>query len=217
MSDAPRRPLRVVKVGGSLFDWPELPRALRDFLQAEPAAVNVLLAGGGDLAEAIRRADATLSIGEEAAHRLCIEALGITARMLAGVASLTLVQTVDELREVVGRKGPRTAVLDPREFLADDEPRLAGNVLPHAWNVTSDSIAARLAYALDADELVLLKSADPPAWRTLRDLADAGYVDGHFPLAGKALEPRVRCVNLRKVLEGKTHAQYAKSCGYPHE
>jgi aspartokinase-like uncharacterized kinase len=202
MSDRAQPPVRVVKVGGSLFDWPELPRALRAFLQQEPAAVNVLLAGGGDLAEAIRRADAALGIGEEAAHWLCIETLGITARMLAGVASLTLVQTLNELREVVRKQEPRTAVLDPREFLASDEPRLPGSVLPHSWNVTSDSIAARLAFVLSADELVLLKSAEAPAWRTLRDLSDAKYVDGHFPLAANSLEPRVRCVNLRKVLNG---------------
>ncbi len=202
MSDRAQPRVRVVKVGGSLFDWPELPLALRAFLREEPAAVNVLLAGGGELAEAIRRADAALGIGEEAAHWLCIEALGITARMLAGVASLTLVHRLNDLREVVGKKETRTAVLDPREFLTSDEPRLPGNVLPHTWNVTSDSIAVRLACVLGADELVLLKSADPPAWRTLRDLADAGYVDEHFPLAATALEPRVRCVNLRKALKG---------------
>ncbi|MCA9240540.1 MAG: hypothetical protein KDA37_10085, partial [Planctomycetales bacterium] len=56
------------------------------------------------------------------------------------------------------------------------------------WQVTSDSIAARVAEVLDA-ELVLLKAAPPPDGRRqdLDWLADAGYVDRWFPRASLGL------------------------------
>src|SRR5262245_27056811 len=39
---------------------------------------------------------------------------------------------------------------------------LAADVLPHGWQVTSDSIAAFIAGALDAERLVLLKPVGGP-------------------------------------------------------
>src|SRR4030095_14560394 len=89
-----------------------------------------------------------------------------------------------------------SVILDPRRFLNEVEPQARGDVLPHTWSVTTDSIAARLAEVLGADELVLLKSADPPPSATLADLA-GGYVDGHFPTAAANIAC-VRYVNLRR-------------------
>lgn len=188
--------LRVVKVGGSLLDWPGLPAALRSWLAEQTPAVNVLLAGGGKLADAIRQADAAFGLGEEAAHWLCIDALGVTTKLLAAALDRndSLVATLDALRQPDCEK---LVIFDPRDFLLLDEATtLPGDVLPHAWSVTSDSIAARLAQVLAADELVLLKSADPPMGATLADLAASGYVDGYFPAVG--FLGRVRAVNLRR-------------------
>jgi aspartokinase-like uncharacterized kinase len=201
MSGESSRGVRVVKVGGSLFDWPELPRALRTFLDGEPRATNVLLAGGGDLAEAIRQADAALGIGEEAAHWLCIEALGITAQLLAGPMRLPLVRTFADLQNVIAGENTGSVVFDPRDFLLHDESALPGEVLPHNWDVTSDSIAARLAEVLPSEELVLLKSADPPEFEKLEELAALGYVDRHFPRATGRRGICVFLANLRGAFE----------------
>jgi aspartokinase-like uncharacterized kinase len=200
MSDEIRPPVRVVKVGGSLFDWPDLPRGLAAFLAAEPPASNILLAGGGELAEAIRRADAALVIGEEAAHGLCIEALGITAQMLARWLDMPLVRSFAELGDELEQIGAITRVVDPRDFLVHAEPSRPGTLLPHTWGTTSDSIAARLASVISAEELVLLKSADPPQHFSFAALAEAGYVDRHFPAAVSGGCFRVRMVNLRNVV-----------------
>jgi aspartokinase-like uncharacterized kinase len=191
--------VRVVKVGGSLFDWPELPDALRSWLAREPPALNVLLAGGGELAEAIRRADATLHIGEEAAHWLCIDALSITARLLAGLigGEWFLVHKLAVLKERIAVGSRETVVFDPREFLVHDEPGLPGEALPRNWSVTSDSIAARLAVLIGAEELVLLKSADAPPSLLLSDFATAGYVDRYFPQAMAEAKVRLSMLNLR--------------------
>ena len=191
-SDAPvdfrRQCLRVVKVGGSLLDWPPLPRALREWLDGQPPAVNLLVCGGGPLTVAIRAADRTFALGEERAHWLCIDVLSVTAHLLAALlGDVPIVETFDNL--------PPTSVFDPRRFLYEQEPQFPGCVLPHTWSATTDSIAARIAETLAADELVLLKSADAPPHATLTDMAAAGYVDGHFPSAAAMLR-KVQCLTM---------------------
>jgi aspartokinase-like uncharacterized kinase len=92
---------------------------------------------------------------------------------------------------------PVCCVLDPRDFLHHVEPTAPQSLLPHSWDVTSDSIAAIIACSLAADELVLLKSGDCPAERSPKALAAAGYVDRYFPTAVAPLAGTVRMVNLR--------------------
>ena len=79
--------------------------------------------------------------------------------------------------------------------MREEDPRYAVGPLPESWDVTSDSIAARLAEIIAADELVLLKSA-PAAPGLLHEIAAAGYVDNFFPQAAEGLM-RVRFANLR--------------------
>ena len=67
--------------------------------------------------------------------------------------------------------------------------------LPSSWEVTSDSIAARVSRELGTGELVLLKSVSAET-RDLVALAACGIVDGYLPEAAEGL--RVRIVNLRE-------------------
>jgi 5-(aminomethyl)-3-furanmethanol phosphate kinase len=187
--------MRVVKLGGSLLDLVDWPRRLANWLAGEPPAVNVLVVGGGELAEAIREYDRRFSLGEEAAHWLCVRALSIHAEMAATVLrqqlfNASLVRRFGDLGQLAG---DCLAVFDPEAFLRDEESRFSGTPLPHTWAATTDSIAARVAECLGAEELVLLKSAPPPADPT--DSA-AGYVDAHFAAAARNIR-RVRFVDLR--------------------
>ena len=186
-------PNRVVKVGGSLFDFDELPRALAAWLALESPARNVLLAGGGDFAEAVREADRRFGLDDATAHGMCITAMSVTAELLAAlIPDCRLVSRIEEITS--GDK--ETRVFDPGPHWPDEERRQAGEKLPQSWRVTSDSIAARLAEVIHADELVLLKSADPPEGAALEALARAGYVDAYFPRAAAPVQ-KVRMINLR--------------------
>jgi aspartokinase-like uncharacterized kinase len=86
--------IRVVKVGGSLFDLPDLPQRLWAWLAAQPRAHNVLMAGGGPLVEQVRTWNRQCAIDETAAHWMCVDLLTVTAHMLhAWLPEIPLVET----------------------------------------------------------------------------------------------------------------------------
>jgi 5-(aminomethyl)-3-furanmethanol phosphate kinase len=186
-------PLRVLKVGGSLFDFEAFPQAWNRWLAVQPPATNVLIAGGGKLADAIREADQAWGLGDELAHWLCIDLLAASARLLAAILKDVRLEHEWErlLQRVKEREVGPSIVFCPVGFLRQSETRFPPQPLPHDWSVTSDSIAARITGILDADELVLLKSADPPAQ------AQPPYVDEYFVRAAESLNC-VRFVNLRR-------------------
>jgi aspartokinase-like uncharacterized kinase len=183
----------VVKVGGSLIDWPELPDRLRDILGDLASERVVLIVGGGRFADGVRELDRLHSLGEERSHALALHALDVTAQALASLLpGLVVTEHLENLEEVWERG--RIPILAPRRFLdADDR---SSDPLPHAWTTTSDSIAARVAVRLGVSRLILLKSAPLPSGCTREDAARLGLVDSEFPKASKRL-PAVNYVNLR--------------------
>jgi 5-(aminomethyl)-3-furanmethanol phosphate kinase len=189
--------IRVVKVGGSLFDLPDLGRRLREWLAAQPPAHNVLIAGGGPLVEQIRAWHAKEPIEDAAAHWMCVDLLTVTAHMLhAWMPEIPLVESDCLLCQRVGEPG--ATIFGPAPWMRRSEPGLPGTWLPSNWETTSDSIAGRLAAALVADEFVLLKSALPrrKTSRELSALAAVGYIDSVLAQMAPEL-PGTRLVNLR--------------------
>jgi aspartokinase-like uncharacterized kinase len=182
---------RVIKVGGSLFDLPDLGMRVQHWLDHTRSGINILIAGGGWFAEEVRQQ----STGDDHRdHWVCIEALNAMSRQLAKL--LLTAQLIEEPQAEHAHSGP--LVMMPLEWLRRHEPNYPGTRLIESWDVTSDAIAARLAICIGASELVLLKSADPPS-RKLQELSDAGYVDRFLPKLADELPPW-RCVNLRATL-----------------
>lgn len=194
-------PVRVLKVGGSLFEYPALVPALRDWLSLQLPAHTVLVWGGGPFVDAVRGIARRFSLNELECHWLAVRLMDCTAR----IGHLLLPESIfcdrfEELVELCKQSSNTVVVFSCESFLQREEPTLPGECLPWSWNATSDSIAARLAFALSADELVLLKSADPTEPFTAEHLATAGYVDSHFPKAVARLS-QIRVVNLTTLKE----------------
>jgi aspartokinase-like uncharacterized kinase len=189
--------LRIVKVGGSLFEQADLSDRLQRWIAHQPPGMTVLLAGCGELGESVRKFDKRFQLGEARSHALCIELLGVTAQLLASL--LPEAKLCSDWRAILERTvaTPMNApvVFHPVAFLRDAEPVSPGEVLPLSWDVSTDSIAARFAELVRADDLVLLKSRLPPPFTLLDELADCNYVDRYFPWAVKPLA-EVRFVNL---------------------
>lgn len=196
-------PRRVVKLGGSLLSDPQLRHRWQAWWRAQPRSDTLIVVGGGCWVDAVREADERHSLGEEASHWLAIDALRITARLAGLVLGLPVVAQLPLecpgfLAEHEAESGARISILDVSQWLRDTEWQLPGHVLPHTWNVTADSIAARVADVWQAHELVLCKSVsvvDPLPHLT--ELVAQGVVDAEFPAASRSTI--VRIVNLRNV------------------
>jgi aspartokinase-like uncharacterized kinase len=189
--------IRVIKVGGSLFDLPELPQRLRAWLAAQSPAHNVLVPGGGPLVEQIRAWHAEEPIDEVAAHWMCVDLLTVTAHLLhVWLPEIPLIENDCLLCQRVGEPG--ATIFGPASWMRRSEPGLPGEWLPSSWETTSDSIAGRLAASLRADEFVLLKSVLPRrrASKELSALAATGYIDPVLAKMAPELPP-TRLVDLR--------------------
>jgi aspartokinase-like uncharacterized kinase len=96
---------------------------------------------------------------------------------------------------VESANAPRVCILDPLPFFQEDESR--PDPLPHAWHVTSDSLAVRAAKLLRARELILLKSIvfDGVNWQAA---SERGVVDRYFVQAlaqlSEAMRVRIACL-----------------------
>jgi 5-(aminomethyl)-3-furanmethanol phosphate kinase len=187
----------VVKVGGSLYDLPDLGFRLRRWLAEHFADDHVILVpGGGGTAAVIRDLDRRHGLGEETSHWLALRALGLNAHFLAALLPPAWVAGKIEALGAAWEKN-RLAVLDVHEFARDDEDR-PGH-LPHDWTVTSDALAARVAMVVEARHLVLLKSTTIPPSMDWTEVGRLGVVDERFAevLREAPAALRVSAVNLR--------------------
>jgi aspartokinase-like uncharacterized kinase len=184
----------VVKIGGSLLRDPaRLIEVLDAVAAARRDSALLVVPGGGPFADAVRAMDRRIGLTDDAAHWMAILAMDQYAHLLySRLRGATLVSTQAEAIAALGAGA--LPVLAPYRWLRDADP------LPHSWDVTSDSIAAWVAGALGAPQLVLVKPAG---------VTDVGAVDAYFPLArhpetSYSLLPADRPQALRSLLRAAT-------------
>ncbi|MBH0239642.1 amino acid kinase family protein [Methylobrevis albus] len=167
----PARPLAVVKLGGSLLTDRAGLAAIIAGLAGAPARV-VIIPGGGPLADGVRTAQAAAGFSDRLAHRLALQAMEQVADILADLFPACR-PVADSAGITAAHQGGILSVWrNAAHFLRPG--------IPESWDVTSDSLAAALARELDANRLLLVKSAAPPPG-DVAALARAGYVDAAFP------------------------------------
>jgi aspartokinase-like uncharacterized kinase len=199
-------PIVVAKVGGSLFDLPDLPLRLRSWFAARPEGGIVLVPGGGAAVDEIRRRFACGECSDYEAHWLAVEAMGFHAVRLARALACRAVASFRECRAAPDR----WLALDVAPELKADR----GRSLPVGWEVTSDSIAAWCSVRLGAAALYLLKSVGGAEPLSVEAAAARGWVDAHFPMVA-ATAPRLEWVNLRHDPPFSTELTWSSSQGKP--
>lgn len=145
--------LSVIKIGGGLA---AVPGALDRVCRAVGAAGRdhhiLVVPGGGLFADTVREFDRAVGVSADAAHWMAILAMDQYAHVLADrIPGATLIEEPGALLQTL--TSSRVAVLAPSRWMR------SADVLPHSWEVTSDSIAAFVAGALDAARLLLIKPA----------------------------------------------------------
>src|SRR5688500_9081954 len=144
----------VIRVGGGLLPHAEhFDAALAAIAEAARSCRLLIVPGGGPFADTVRDVDRQHRLSNSAAHWMAVLAMDqyahlITSRMPSSVVVDCERGIADALAAIL------VPVLAPSRWLRAADP------LPHSWDVTSDSIAAWVAGALDAKRLVLVKPAE---------------------------------------------------------
>jgi aspartokinase-like uncharacterized kinase len=175
---------RVVKVGGSCLDNPQLVPLLTAWFADQPAAENWIIVGGGASIDAMRDLAARFTLSDESMHWRCVRMLRATFEILSELFPVwQTITTSSELRQRAAQTPIAGELLVAVDTFYARELAI-GNVLPVGWATTTDSIAAFLALQIGASELVLLKSC--PTDMLTQDvytLSQQGIVDDAFPEA----------------------------------
>ena len=165
--------LAIVKLGGSHASGTHI----RDWLAAIVAEAGgiVIVPGGGPFADAVRMAQASMGYDDRAAHAMALMAMAQFGRALQSLHPA--------LRLAASRSAIERALKDGKVPVWSPEAMARAAPLPETWDLTSDSLAAWLAGALGAGQLVLVKHGLFEAQAVgAHDLAARGVVDPLFPL-----------------------------------
>ncbi len=191
--------ITVLKLGGSLFDLADLSLRLQSVFLSLNGNRPLLICGGGDAADIVRRWHQCFGLDEDRSHWLALDAIRLNQRLLLDL--------LPKLELVVSREAAESAwqndripLLDLAEFMRTEEVLLVVDErLPHTWDVTSDSLAAWVAVRWPAERLILLKSVDLPDAQVHdpEQLVKAGLIDSFFPRLMNSI-PAIEWINLRR-------------------
>jgi 5-(aminomethyl)-3-furanmethanol phosphate kinase len=162
----------IVKLGGSLAYTPHTAAWLEAL--AAWGGPLILVPGGGPFADCVQTAQGAMGFNDMAAHRMALMAMGQFGIALAAYSeAFTLAASRDELDSALSA-GTIPVWLPERMVLGASD-------VPACWEVTSDSLAAWLAWTYGARRLLLIKASDLAAPGSARDLAADNIVDPFFP------------------------------------
>ncbi len=181
-------PRRVVKVGGSCLENPQLTSLLTDWFNHQTPAENWIIVGGGECIEAMRTLSRLYNLGQSEMHWRCIRLLDATWEILAELFPRWIpIQSPEIFRQTQLRQ-PQAATYIVRVqsfYSRPNEQQTHPNSdwssrIPVGWETTTDSIAAFLSGLVGASELVLIKSCAIPSHSPV-ELQRLGIVDEAFP------------------------------------
>jgi aspartokinase-like uncharacterized kinase len=143
----------VLKVGGSLAENPDSLRKLCQQLSGLAEDHNIVVVpGGGEFADTVRKLDKTYGLSDKVAHKMAILAMDQYGILLSEVTPESQVSYgLDEISNIVDEK--LTIFLPSQHMFSED-------LLENSWDVTSDAIAAYIASLLKAEKLVLVTDVD---------------------------------------------------------
>ena len=130
----------------------------------------VIVPGGGLFADQVRLAQQQWQFDDVCAHQMALLAMQQMALLLKSIKpEFVLVNRVSNIK-----KNPSVIIWSP------DISELNLCDVKASWDVTSDSLAAWLANQLQAEELILIKSAQVPEQQTIRQMQEQGLLDKAF-------------------------------------
>ena len=143
----------VVKVGGSLAENPASLKRLCQELSGLAKTYRILIVpGGGEFADTIRKFDKKIGLSNTVAHKMAILAMDQYGLFLLDITPNSYVSySLEEIRNPAWGMLP---IFLPSRFMFREDP------LENSWDVTSDTIAAYVAGLLNSKKLILVTDVD---------------------------------------------------------
>lgn len=144
----------VIKVGGSLLETPQVLKALGSELSSLAKEHQIVVVpGGGKFADIVRELDTRFRLPAAVSHRMAILGMDQYGFLLSKViAHSEACDSLKAAREI--SRGGRIAILLPSKVLRRFDP------FKPSWDVTSDSIAAYIAFKLNAAKVVFVTNVN---------------------------------------------------------
>jgi len=145
----------VFKIGGKILENSNNIRStfsqLTQLYDEKILQKIIIIPGGGSFANFVRKIDEELELGADRAHWMAIYSINYNGQTL--IKNYPYLETIDELKAFQDAK-QMFCVFLPYSFLRKDD------ILPHNWDVTSDSIALYVANKLKLNHCFLIKNID---------------------------------------------------------
>lgn len=188
----------VVKLGGSLEQSGTLLDCLQQIEKHYPNDAVVIVPGGGVFADQVRAAQIRWQFDDRAAHVMALLAMQQMALLINGLKSrFVIAESVAEIK----------AKVDAGQILlwSPDIQELDNAGIMASWDITSDSLAAWLAGAVSASDLILVKSATIQPGLSLAALTELGTIDNAFCTAVQDAAFNIHIINSQTNSWPKTH------------
>ena len=159
----------VLKVGGSLAEYPVSLRKLCEKLSVLARDHKILVVpGGGKFADTVREFDKAFGLSKTAAHKMAVLAMDQYGLFLSDITPNSY--TTYSLESIKKAKSGKLPIFLPSRFMFHRNP------LEHSWDVTSDSIAAHIAGVLNAEKLILVTDVDGIFTKNPKKVSDAKLI-----------------------------------------
>jgi 5-(aminomethyl)-3-furanmethanol phosphate kinase len=146
--------LTVTKVGGSLATHSDKLRELLKELYEQSKKYPILIVpGGGEFADTVRKLDKQFSLSNQASHRMAILAMDQYGLLLADlIPDACIVRSIDETKKALS--AGNLPIFLPSELMFRVDP------LENSWDVTSDAITLYIAHRFSAVRVLFLTDVD---------------------------------------------------------
>jgi len=162
--------MKVIKLGGSLFDTPELRQWLQLLEKTSQQEPVLIVPGGGPFADEVRHAQRLHGFSDHTAHHMAILAMAQFGLLLMDLAAK--IEPFYYSKPLSTFENGLYVWLPDREILNAAE-------LPHSWDISSDSLALWLSQQLNASELFIIKRTTVVSSR-IDSLIEQGILDDGF-------------------------------------
>ncbi|ACV24514.1 [5-(aminomethyl)furan-3-yl]methyl phosphate kinase [Methanocaldococcus fervens] len=203
--------MHPIKIGGSLtYEAEPLLKALKDYANEKNKEI-VIIPGGGEFANVVRKIDKTLNISNSLSHKLAIKCMDLIGEVYAELGNIKAYDTLFDLKKEI--KNEKIAILLPSKLL------LSTDIAEHSWAITSDSLSLYIGRLLDVREIIIATDVDGiydkfPEGKLLNiinanDIKGLTSVDETFPILLKKFKMNAYVVNGKyperviDILEGK--------------